>query len=113
MKIYDQMASNRTLDERRLNELSSELSIKMAILGRTMSGKKTIAKQIQEKYGQDNIKIFSMDTIIGEALEYITPKKVEEAAPDPKAKAKKGKAEETGPVDPFEGKNTEQFKSIA
>jgi hypothetical protein len=32
-----------------------------------------------------------MDTIIGEALEYIAPKKVEETAPDPKAKAKKGK----------------------
>ena len=51
-----------------------------------------------------------MDTIIGEALEYIAPKKVEETAPDPKAKAKKGKQEDTGPVDPFEGKNTEAYK---
>ena len=48
-----------------------------------------------------------MDAIIGEALEYIAPKKVEEAQVDTKAKPKKGKQEETGPVDPFEGKKTE------
>ena len=54
-----------------------------------------------------------MDTIIGEALDYIAPKKVEEAVPDPKAKPKKGKQEDSGPADPFEGKKTEEYKKIA
>ena len=34
-----------------------------------------------EKYGGDkNIRIFNMDDVIKEALDYITPKKVDEAA---------------------------------
>ena len=45
-----------------------------------------------EKYGGDkNIRVFNMDEIIKEALDYITEKKVDEAVVDPKAKAKKGK----------------------
>ena len=45
-----------------------------------------------EKYGgEKNIRIFNMDEIIKEALDYITPKKVDETVVDPKAKAKKGK----------------------
>ena len=86
----------------------------MTILGRTFSGKKTIAKQLQELLGgSDDINLFDMNAIIQEALEYVVPKKVEETAPDPKAKAKKGKVEETGPTDPFEGKNAEEYKKLA
>jgi hypothetical protein len=56
------------------------LNLKLAILGRAFSGKKTVAKQLQEQYGgQANIRIFNMDEVIMEALEYITPKKIEEA----------------------------------
>ena len=64
----------------------------MAILGRAFSGKKTIAVELQAKYGGDKkIKIFNMDEVIREALDYITPKKIDEAAIEAAKKAKKGK----------------------
>jgi hypothetical protein len=31
--------------------IPSELTLKLSVLGRTFSGKKTIAKKLQEKYG--------------------------------------------------------------
>ena len=55
-----------------------------------------------------------MDEIIKEALDYITPKKVDEAAAAEAAKkAKKGKQEEVTNVDIFEGKHPEDFKNLA
>ena len=65
--------------------------------------------------------IFDMDVIIAEALEYVTPKKVEEATLDPKAKAApgkkpagKGSIEDTTVVtDKYEGKNAEEYKALA
>lgn len=91
----------------------TDLPLKLSILGRAFAGKKTIAKQLQEKYGATKLKLFSMDEIIAEALEYIAPKKVEESQIiDPK-KAKKGKVEEVVPVDIFEGKNTVPYKQVA
>ncbi len=90
------------------------MPLKLAILGRCFSGKKTIASQIQEKLGGDkNIKLFNMDEIIKEALDYITPKKVDEAALEAAKKAKKGKQEEVVNVDIFEGKTVSEYKRIA
>jgi len=59
--------------------------------------------------------MFTMDEILKEAIEYVSPKKVDETFIDPKAKkpAAKGKVEETGPTDVFEGKDTEEYKEIA
>jgi hypothetical protein len=58
-----------------------------------------------------------MDDIIIEALEYVTPKKVDEAAAAEAAKkaaAKKGPATEAPkPTDIFEGKNTTEYKRLA
>jgi len=46
-----------------------------------------------EKFGgEKNIRVFNMDEIIKEALDYITPKKVDDAAAlEAAKKAKKGK----------------------
>ena len=41
--------------------------------------------------GDKKIKIFNMDEVIREALDYITPKKIDEAALEAAKKAKKGK----------------------
>jgi len=51
-----------------------------------------------------------MDEVVKEALDYVNPKKNEEQAADPKARAKapaKGKAEEDKSLDVFEGKDTD------
>lgn len=69
------------------------LPVKMCLLGKSMSGKRTIAKQIQDQY-QGKIKIFKMEDIVKEALDYINPKPVVDAAPAKKAPPPKGKAEE-------------------
>ena len=94
--------------------IPSDLPIKLAILGRAFSGKKTIASMLVEKYGgEKNIRVFNMDEIIKEALDYITPKKVDEAALEAAKKAKKGKQEEVANVDIFEGKHAAEYKRIA
>lgn len=54
-----------------------------------------------------------MDEVIKEALDYITPKKVDEAALEAAKKAKKGKVEEVTNADIFEGKHTDDYKKIA
>ena len=66
------------------------LQVKLAILGRAFSGKRSVAKMLQEKMGEKNITIFDMDSIIAEALEYVTPRKQEEAVADAKNKQAKG-----------------------
>ena len=91
--------------------------LKLCILGRAFAGKKTVAKQIQDAYGgKDNIRIFNMDEVIIEALEYIMPKKVPtqaELQAQAKVPAKKGqKVEELAPQDIFEGKNTTEYKRL-
>ena len=75
-------------------------SIKLSLLGRAFSGRKTVAKQMQDVLGQD-VAILHIDEIIKEAIEYISPKKVDESVVvDPKAKGKaKGKADEAVVVD--------------
>ena len=94
--------------------MPNDFILKLSIIGRAFAGKKTVAKQIQEHYGGGaNIKIFNMDEIIMEALEYITPKKVDEVA-SPVKVAKKGvKVDEVIPVDIFEGKSVDDYKRIA
>jgi hypothetical protein len=87
------------------------LNLKLAILGRASSGKKTIATQLVEKFGSD-LKVFCMDKMIRECIEYANPKEKEDVViVDPKAKAPK-KVTETVAVDPFEGKNAEEYKKI-
>jgi len=94
--------------------IPSDLPLKLAILGRPFSGKKTISNMLVEKFGgEKNIKVFNMDEIIKEALDYITPKKVDEAALEAQKKAKKGKVEEVVNVDIFEGKHPKEYKKIA
>ncbi len=55
--------------------------------------------------------MFHIDDIIKEAIDYISPKKQEEAPVDPKAKSKK--VVEPVYVDIFEGKNTVVYKQTA
>jgi hypothetical protein len=89
--------------------------IRLCIVGRTFAGKKTLAKQIQTALGGGSLKLFQMDEIVKEALDYVNPRKTEEAV-DPKAKGKpagKGKAEEEKSLDVFEGKDTDQYKEVA
>jgi len=53
-----------------------------------------------------------MDKIIGEALDYVTPKEDKEpVAVDPKAKGKKPAEQVT--TDPFEGRDSAAFKNLA
>jgi dephospho-CoA kinase len=52
-------------------------SIKLALLGRANSGKKTVAKQLKEVLGPD-VAIMNIDEMVREAIEYISPKKAEE-----------------------------------
>lgn len=98
-------------------EVPNDFVLRLAILGRAFSGKKTVAKQIQDQYGgPQNVKIWNMDDIIIEAIEYVTPKKVDEVAAaeaSKKAPARKGKQEEIVPVDIFEGRDTTEYKRIA
>lgn len=109
-----------SLPQPKVAGIPSGLQVKLAILGRAFSGKRTLAKQLQEKMGEKNITVFDMDSIIAEALEYVTPKKQEESTIDPKNKgAKAGKAatksvEEINTIqDKFEGKATEDYKYVA
>jgi hypothetical protein len=57
-----------------------------------------------------------MDDLIKEVIEYINPKPVADAsaAPDKgkKAPPAKGKVEDTGPVDPYSGMDTKEYKEI-
>ena len=56
-----------------------------------------------------------MDEVVKEALEYVSPKKIDESAADPRNKKApaKGKTEDAAPVDLFEGKDTEEYKELA
>ena len=68
-----------------------------------------------EKFGgEKNIRVFNMDEIIKEALDYITPKKVDDAAAlEAAKKAKKGKQQEEEHTDIFEGKHPAEYKKLA
>lgn len=79
-------------------------------MGRAFSGKKAVAKNLQDKYS--GLKTFSVDAMIKEAVEYVTPKEESKEIPDPKTRNKKGAVTET-PVDPFDGKETEGYKRLA
>lgn len=88
------------------------LNFKISMLGSAFSGKKTLAKQLAEKLGGD-IKIFNMDEILKEALDYINPKKVAEVpVVDPKAKGKTPVAVVAVAYDAFEGKDIAFYKRI-
>lgn len=85
-------------------------SIKLCLIGKAHSGKKTQAKMIVDNLGAEKVQIFDMGEIIREAVAYIDPNKQTEEVVDPKAKGK-GKAPEA-PVDPFAGKDTTLYKEI-
>ena len=89
--------------------LAPRFDLRLSLLGRTFSGKKTISKRLQEVIGGGNaMKVFSMDEIVREALAYSNPKKEDDNLADPKAKKAPAKgAKEEAPTDIFEGKDTE------
>ena len=97
MRIQDQEneeikeAADEGEEEAFAGQIPSQLPIKVAILGRAFSGKKTVAAQLVAKYGDQNLKLFNMNEIIKEALDYIPPKKVDEVAQAAAVKGKKGK----------------------
>jgi len=85
--------------------------LKLCFLGRIFSGKRTAAQKLKEKLG-GNVKVFRMQEVIKEALDYINPKQAE--APPPAKGGKKGPAKgEEKPVDIFEGFDTTTYKEAA
>ena len=91
------------------------LTLKLCLLGRSCAGKRTISKQIQDLYPAGKIKVFRMDELIREVLEYINPKPVTDAAAldkGKKAPPAKGKVEETQPTDAYAGLDTKDYKEI-
>jgi len=56
------------------------------------------------------VTIFNINEIIKEAIDYISPKKVEEVVVDPKAKGKSKPVVEAAAIDIFEGKNVLKYK---
>jgi len=108
--LYKQKQHTNAVDNHKAQALGNSLlqqpTIKLALIGRAHSGKKTIAAWLKEVLGSD-VSILNLDDIIREAIEYITPKKQDESViVDPKAKGKKGAKEEPVHIDIFEGKNT-------
>lgn len=94
--------------------IPKDLGLQMCLLGRAFSGKKTVAQMLAShfKQGNNEIKIFNMNDLIKEVFDYVTPKKVDETAVDPKAKGKKGAKQDDVPTDPYEGKDSTAIKSI-
>jgi len=90
-----------------------DFGLKLCLLGRAFSGKKTISKQIQGIFGDKNIRVFDMDEIVKEALDYINPKKPEPVPEKPVKGKRPNKQEEVVVTDPFEGKNTVEYKEVA
>jgi hypothetical protein len=89
--------------------------IKICLIGKASSGKKTQAQLIIEKFGADKITLFNMNDIVREAFNYVDAglksAKSDEAA-DPKAKKGKEKGSD-GPTDIFAGKDSSKYKEIA
>lgn len=73
-------------------EIPNYLSLKLSILGQSFSGKRTLSKMLNEKF-DSKLKVFAMDEMIKEVLDYINPKDKTEAV-DPKAKKGKGATKE-------------------
>ena len=83
--------------------------MKLSLVGSAFSGKKTVAKQLQETLGPDVV-VFNINDVIKEAMDYMNPKKSEEIVVDPKAKGKGKVATEAATVDMFDGKNVAKYK---
>lgn len=85
-------------------------------MGKACAGKRTVAKQIADQYSAGKVKVFRIDDLIKEVIEYINPKPVADAAAandkGKKAPPAKGKVEDTGPVDPYAGLDTREYKEI-
>ena len=47
--------------------------IKLCIVGKAFSGKKTQAQMIIDKFGADKLTLFNMTDIVREALNYVDP----------------------------------------
>lgn len=58
------------------------------------------------------MKVFNIDAMIKEAVDYVTPKEESREIPDPKTRNKKGVVDQT-PIDPFDGKEVEGYKKLA
>ena len=88
--------------------------IKICIIGKASSGKKTQTQMLIDKFGADKLTLFNMNDIIREAFAYVdsalkSAKSDENADP----KAKKGKDKGEAPSDIFAGKDTTKYKEIS
>jgi hypothetical protein len=105
-KLYNQEPTSMMELKPTANEMLTASTIKLALMGRAFSGKKTVATHLKEQLGNE-VAVLHIDEVIKEAVEYISPKKVDESVVvDPKAKGKAKGKEEPVNVDIFEGKNT-------
>jgi len=87
-------------------------TLKLCVIGRAFSGKKTQVQLINEKLG-GKLTEFNMMDVLREALNFAKPPK--EEVVDPKAKGGKGKPAqaEASASDLFVGKDTTLYKIIA
>jgi len=108
-KQFGASVADEVEPEKPKSEVPDYHSLKLCLMGKAQSGKKTQAQLLTEEYG-DKLTIFNMEEIIREALSYVDPGAKEEAA-DPKAKGKGKPAD--APSDAFAGLDTEQYKEIA
>lgn len=101
--VLEEPASSREI------EIPTWHTLKMCLIGKAYSGKKTVAQSVVDELG--NITVFDMSEVLREALGFVSVEKKEEAV-DQKAKGK-GKAAEAAPTELFVGQDTTFYKEIA
>lgn len=69
----EEQLSPREAERAHKTAFPSYHSLKVCILGKAYSGKKTQAQLLMEKVGAQNLTLFDMGEIIREALVYIDP----------------------------------------
>ena len=86
-------------------------TLKLCLIGKAYSGKKTQAQMLHEKYG-DKLTFFNMAEVLREALNFVNPALKEEVI-DPKAKGGKGGKPAEAANDQFVGKDTAAYREVA
>lgn len=68
-------------------KVAQRFDVRLSLLGPGFSGKKTVAKILQSHFGgEKGFKIFTIDEVLKEAIDYVSPKKLEDSIADPKAR---------------------------
>lgn len=103
--------------EQQMQQLPLWHTLKLCVIGKASSGKKTTAQMIKDEFG-DQFTVFNMSDVLREALAYVQVEKKEENHVETtnKAAPKKGggkPAQEANVVDPFAGRDTAAYKEIA